>query len=683
MKKYAIITAFIIICATAFTSNPKKTKTNNIIFAVFENKNDKYNKWLSKSIPRILIQHFKHLPGMNVKSLNGFIFNAKKTNLDITPDIKSAQDIINKTNTDYLIYGDYISTGSYKNIDSKITLNIKIAAKNNPIYSKFNINFDFKDIHRAIKQVCLKINKIIGKKTNIPYLSYPIITNSKSFIHLISGINNYERKDYPDAIERLQKAISTNKNYLDLAIRYITLSYIKLIDKSKNRKLYKNRKTNSGAEKNISYGRIKSKAIRHVYRLIKRSTPAFFHMGKLYFHLKRYKTALEIWQRLLRMQKLGGTTLNWAKSFSSRPSTAFCSKNEIFVGTRSGILYSLDLFSGKKKWHYKTMKPVQCTPFANENRIYIMSGSYPATLSTLYCFNKKTGLPVYSKTFSGAPSSTPVIIKNILIAGAASGSGNFVAYDKKTGKLLWRRRSFFAKSIETDGKFIYPLFKKYTKYSDEIKNTLSVAKIDPVSGKPVWVFNAEVKTMPHDHSPQDKKISLGKNNVFFISGNNLIVVDKKTGKLRKQIVFPFILRYVLYHEGMIYVAQGEQIHAINFKTGKIIFTFQGNGILSYPAVKNGVLFFGTTDKILYGIDCKTGKYKFQFKTNGEIYFPPDISSGNTLLLSSHDGALYNISYGKKVFYSGAHRSEIIHNIVKAYIKLGQVEMAADYLQRIK
>ena len=59
---------------------------------------------------------------------------------------------------------------------------------------------------------------------------------------------------------------------------------------------------------------------------------------------------------------------------------------------------------------------------------------------------------------------------------------------------------------------------------------------------------------------------------------------------------------------------------------------------SAPAIANGVVYVGSTDKHLYAFDIRTGRQIWRAATGGEITSSPTIADG-TVIVGSDDGVV--------------------------------------------
>ncbi len=70
----------------------------------------------------------------------------------------------------------------------------------------------------------------------------------------------------------------------------------------------------------------------------------------------------------------------------------------------------------------------------------------------------------------------------------------------------------------------------------------------------------------------------------------------------------------------------------------------GGRIVSSPAVANGMVYAGSTDKNLYAVDLETGAQKWKFSTESSVVSSPAVS-GNLVYFGSYDGRFYAVDAG--------------------------------------
>ena len=73
------------------------------------------------------------------------------------------------------------------------------------------------------------------------------------------------------------------------------------------------------------------------------------------------------------------------------------------------------------------------------------------------------------------------------------------------------------------------------------------------------------------------------------------------------------------------------------KFSSVKWKFQtGGGVISSPAVENGLGYVGSTDKNLCAVDQQTGALKWKFATDGPVVSSPAVAAG-IVYFGSYDG----------------------------------------------
>jgi len=91
-----------------------------------------------------------------------------------------------------------------------------------------------------------------------------------------------------------------------------------------------------------------------------------------------------------------------------------------------------------------------------------------------------------------------------------------------------------------------------------------------------------------------------------------------------------IVQIPLYHEGVVYFGSMNRIfYAVDAGTGERLWQFRTEGILleSSPCFHEGMVYFGSYDRNMYCLEAATGKLAWKFETQGRINAAPHISGG--------------------------------------------------------
>jgi outer membrane protein assembly factor BamB/predicted phosphohydrolase len=102
----------------------------------------------------------------------------------------------------------------------------------------------------------------------------------------------------------------------------------------------------------------------------------------------------------------------------------------VVVGNGGGTVACYSVKSGKILWQHKTGATVYSSPDASDGRVVIGSSD-----KNLYCFNIRTGAPAWKITTGAPVVAAPVIHEGTVFIGGSDGV--FRAVDLKSGTLRW------------------------------------------------------------------------------------------------------------------------------------------------------------------------------------------------------------------------------------------------------
>ncbi len=140
--------------------------------------------------------------------------------------------------------------------------------------------------------------------------------------------------------------------------------------------------------------------------------------------------------------------LAWEREIGSAFSSFACVGGKIYTcGTVNGkqTLLCLDAKTGEEAWKTTIEKDypsehgsgTRGTPTVDDGLVYILGGH-----GRLLCVDATTGKKVWDRRFKHAPrwgySGSVLIEANLAVATAGNKSGSIAAFDKKTGKPVWK-----------------------------------------------------------------------------------------------------------------------------------------------------------------------------------------------------------------------------------------------------
>lgn len=121
----------------------------------------------------------------------------------------------------------------------------------------------------------------------------------------------------------------------------------------------------------------------------------------------------------------------WAyQSAANVISTPLVTNGLVIAGNQNGLIEALDSATGKRRWTYQTKGPIFSSPASFGNRIVLGSAD-----GNIYCLNTNGKLQ-WKLAAEAAVLASPLIHKEVVYIG--SSDHRFRAIDLQSGKLLWQ-----------------------------------------------------------------------------------------------------------------------------------------------------------------------------------------------------------------------------------------------------
>ncbi|MSQ93537.1 MAG: serine/threonine protein kinase [Gemmataceae bacterium] len=262
------------------------------------------------------------------------------------------------------------------------------------------------------------------------------------------------------------------------------------------------------------------------------------------------------------------------------------------------------------------------TPITDGERLYVFFGK-----SGVYCFdldgNELWRAPVGKNTSGWGSGTSPMFYKNLVIVNASVEAGALVAFDKMSGKEVWR-------SPGIGSAWNTPLLVTTPEKEQELVVSVNgrVIGINPDTGKELW---------------------------------------------RADGVKSYVCSSVVAHEGTVYATGGGNL-TLAVKTGgrgdvsksNILWQAKKGSNASSPLLHNGYLYWASeSGGVLHCQDAKTGEFAYSERLKpdaGRIWASPVYADGNLYYVSQFKG-VFVIAAGPKfalvaqnVFKDDASRS---------------------------
>ena len=302
------------------------------------------------------------------------------------------------------------------------------------------------------------------------------------------------------------------------------------------------------------------------------------------------------------------------------------------VGDASGTVYALALDSGKVEWKFRAGNAVYSTPEVSDNLVVLAS-----TDGNVYALKAASGQEVWRYPTSRPIVACPSIAEGVVYIGSSEGS--FRALDLDSGRLLWQFDGL-AGFVETkplvyDGNVIfgawdqhlYALDAKTGKLAWKWKGDRAGALLSPAACWPV-AANDKVFIV----APDRKMTAIDARTGRQLWRTGAYVVRESIGLSQDQTRF-----YVRAMNDFFYAfstgAPGpKKLWELNAGFGYDI----NSAML---AEKDGVVFYGTKNDLLYALDAGTGALKWEHKLGAGVMNTVVPLSATRVLATDFDGTV--------------------------------------------
>jgi outer membrane protein assembly factor BamB len=298
-------------------------------------------------------------------------------------------------------------------------------------------------------------------------------------------------------------------------------------------------------------------------------------------------------------------------------------KGVAYVGSTDGNLYAVDLESGAQKWKFETKVRVTSSPALADGVVYF--GSYDGKFYALDADNGQLKWKFQTggeKRFAGKhlhgsqpdgetmPDPFDFYLSSPAVSGGTvyfgSGDGNVYALDAASGKLRWKFHT-------GDVVHASPAIAGGTLFIGSWDSFFYA--LDARTGKEKWRFKT------------------GEDHQIF----NQVGIQSSAAVM----------------DGVVYFGcRDSNFYALDARSGekKWAFNNKGSWVISSPAVKDGKVYFATSDSgLFYELDARSGSEVFSLKSNGWPMFSSPSIAGDMLYIGSHEGKLLAIDLKTRQF----------------------------------
>lgn len=336
-----------------------------------------------------------------------------------------------------------------------------------------------------------------------------------------------------------------------------------------------------------------------------------FDVNKEYPHVQR------VWHKALR----GGIY-----------STPVTDGKSLFIGDDVGVMYSLNLKTGKTNWTFDTGMRIVGSPAVSEGVVVFGSANY-----TIYGLNAKTGKELWHITTNQAVMGAATIHEGIAYIGG--GDGRMFAINIHTGKVKWSFDEL--KNYVLTRPLVYNN-KLYFGCWDTHFYALNLA-----DGSLVWKWNngnGNPKLSPASVWPvaTDGKIFITAPDRYFTC------LDAETGEQVWRTKEYKVRETVgLSEDGKTVYSKcmWDTVVAMDATTHEPITRWATHADFGYehnpamPLEKDGTLWVSTKNGLLLGMEAQTGKVLWRHKIGNSILNTPLPLSGKECIFTSSEGTI--------------------------------------------
>ena len=308
---------------------------------------------------------------------------------------------------------------------------------------------------------------------------------------------------------------------------------------------------------------------------------------------------------------------------------AYTNKLAIF-GNSVGLVEALDLKTGKKAWTFDTKGAIYSSPVVAQQLVILGSGD-----GNIYALNANTGKLVWKVETANAVLGSPIVDGNQVLIG--SSDHTFRSLDVKTGKTNWKfeevEGTIVGKPLLYQGKVIFGSWGRH------------LYALDAKSGNLLWKWNngsANRMFSPAMVTP------VASHNIVYIAAPDryLTAIDAKNGQTLWRNKEATVRESIgLSADSTLIYGKTMQDEVVAYKTQsthpgiawKLNLSFGYEHVPSMLIEKDGKVFFGTKNGVVYAFDPKKQQGLWAHKIDNSMINTVNVMNGKNILVSTMDG----------------------------------------------
>ena len=315
----------------------------------------------------------------------------------------------------------------------------------------------------------------------------------------------------------------------------------------------------------------------------------------------------------------------------------------VYVGSADGGLYAVNKDTGKQRWRFKTEGRVVSSPAVAGGIVYFESYD-----GNFYAVDAETGHLMWKFTTGGerrfegthlhgslpAPEtmpdpfdvylSSPVVWHDAVYFG--SGDGNVYALNAKSGAVVWKFKTgdvVHASPAIADGTLFIGSWDSY------------MYALDAASGTEKWRFKTGDDPDIHNQVGIASSAAVLDGVVYFgCRDSHMYAVDEQSGqkKWATDMHGSWVIASPAVRDGKVFFATSDSglFYEADAKTGASVFSinFRGWPTFSSPAIAGNMVYVGSWAGTLAGIDLVSRKLVWTFRTDASKRFGTALTKPN-------------------------------------------------------
>ena len=313
------------------------------------------------------------------------------------------------------------------------------------------------------------------------------------------------------------------------------------------------------------------------------------------------------------------------------------------------------------KWKFKTGGAVISTPAIVDGTAYFGSNDH-----NVYAVNLADGTQRWKFKTGSRVASSPAVYEGLVYF--VSYDGNIYSIDAKTGEQRWKfssegERRFIGKHLhgsDPSSEAMPDPFDFYLSSPSIVQDTVYVGSgdgnvyaLDAASGALRWKFHTGdvVHASP---AVANGLVYIGSWDSWFYAIDAKSGQERwrfKTGEDHKIANQVGIQSSATVADGMVYFGcRDSKLYALDAATGMKRWAYDNKGswVISTPIVKEGTLYFATSDSaLLHAVNAKSGTLEFSLSFHHWPMFSSPAIAGRNLYIGSNSGTLMAIDLDKR------------------------------------